>query len=261
MKQVLVDVRLYAVKNSKTNKQVENLILKGIPWKFYAARKAYEYSRNILEKCWPEGEKVILKCANTSYLYARFVIKGRWLKAEENIAKDGNSSYLYAKHVIKGRFQKFEDSCLSKAGSHNLYRYARYIIKGRWEKAEKYIKADLESSLCYAIYCLKGRWKSQERKIEIAIAKNGWVRISSHKYILQYVASVMKKRWKAIEPIILGDNISISEYMKFLQGEDKLEFHNKIILDAMRDDDFAWQARGSKTWIKLNPDFSRKSVV
>jgi len=204
----------------KKDKQIENLILNGIPYNRYAALKAYEYARYVLEKPWSKGEEKILQCPHSSYLYARYVLKKRWFKAEPVIAKDAHSSYLYARFVIKGRFKLAEEEKTYGA-----------IFSPDWYSDYSYF---------YAKNISKERLK---RSIEKKIATSG--------KNVDYAKTFLKnKRWKIAEKSILdyGHN-KIQDYVKTLKGKDRQDFHKKILLVAIERQH--WSYNAAKSWIEI----------
>lgn len=110
-----------------------------------ALRSAHEavYYALMINKRFPEGERVILENPYQSYDYAKQIIKGRWPEAEQIIATSAEAAYYYAKDIIKERWPKGEAAILTSP--HWAYLYARNIIKDRWLAAEPIIhkKSDI----------------------------------------------------------------------------------------------------------------------
>lgn len=170
----------------------------------YAATKAYEYARYILKKRWPKGENIILANSYASYLYAKNVVKGRWRKAEAAILDD-----------------RYENGWVA-------YLYARYILKSRWVEAEPIILKEFRYACDYAASVMKTRWKAAEKRAE---SKNTY---SSPFYYAKYARRVIKGRWnKEKIEIALAESHHIKEYMDVLQGSDRDEFYNKVLMMAM----------------------------
>jgi hypothetical protein len=185
----------------------EKLILDVIPNKREAASKAYSYAAKILGKRWMDGEHKVLANPYFAYLYAKNVIKNRWPEAEPIISSDSESSYLYARYVLKGPFKAAEENknsgTIFRPNHWDLkfsYRYARHIMKKRLKPSIEKLMAETLWSADYAKYVVKGRWKNCEG----AILKS-----------TNYGTSGIKK------------------YLSVLSEKEKVEFHNKIILEAM----------------------------
>lgn len=193
---VSINIRCSAVKKDKS---IEGIIL-NCHWPWYAARKAYEYSRNVLKKRWPKGESVILKCPHASYLYARYVIGKRWKKAEEIISTNPRSAYLYAKYVLKRRFIVAEN-------------------KNNWDCSSVYL---------YSKYLLKKRWTKHENKM----FHHNWM---THDHWL-YIRDMIKGRWKKAENLIVNSRY-IGEYINLLSEKEKEEFMFRVTVEALNEKD------------------------
>jgi hypothetical protein len=212
-------IRLDMYIGKKDNK-AENLILNAIPYNKYAAHKAYEYARYILEKPWSKGEEKILQCPRSSYLYARYVLKKRWPKAEATIAKDAYSSYLYARFVIKGRFELAEKE--KSLGS--LFSTGWFLADYTYLYAKNISKERLKRSI--------------EKKIAISGRNVNYAKIF-----------FKNKRWKIAENSILDHSHNkIQSYMKILKEKDRKDFHKKILLNAMTKQQYHYNP--AKCWIE-----------
>lgn len=204
---------------SSKDKKWEKIIL-NMPWDYYASQKAYEYSKKILNKRWPEAEPIIIKNGYYAYLYARHVIKDRWHEVEDIIAK--SSGYYYSKFVIKGRFDLFEKYMETKKDNYcvrDFYLYSKYVLKDRWIKAEKRIEK---------------------------IYPNYYLDIQS---VIDYIRFVRKCRWEKMENHI-ADSRFIPNYINFLNDNEKEEFKNKLIIRAMTNPKHYWQINHAADYLK-----------
>lgn len=149
--------------------------------KHILAKKAYEYSRLILEKPWPECEDLILYSPKYAYLYARNILKARWKKAEDVIFKDKEYSYYYAKFILKNKLPENVEKEFLNVHSYDegksygceikyAYFYAKYVLKSRFKKAENKISKS-EFAIDYACSVIKKRWEKIEEKIIIKTYK------------------------------------------------------------------------------------------
>jgi hypothetical protein len=197
----LVSIKIYSWA-SKTDPQFEKLIIQS-PWKDYRAQKCVEYARKIVKGRWKKGEKYIKQSSYYSYLYAKTVIKGRWIEAEKYIKNDCRAAYLYARYVLKNRFIEAEKS-KAKDSFHSghpwergryIYLYSKYVLKSRWKSVEKYLNNDY--------------------------------------YSVKYAVDVKKCRDTELENYIIEYGSQIKEYYDMLQGVDKEEFYNKILMQAV----------------------------
>lgn len=206
------------------DKKWEKIIL-NMPWDYYAAQKAYEYSSKILNKRWTEAEPIIIKNGYYAYLYARHVIKSRWPEVEGIIAKD--AGYYYSKFVVKGRFDLFEKHIekqekkvvrshgLSLRSIRDIYLYSKYVLKDRWIKAEKIIEKPFGGAIT----------TSENSKTE------NWCYVDIQS-VIDYIRFVRKSRWEKMENPIINSRF-IPSYIKFLNDDEKAEFKNKLIISAM----------------------------
>lgn len=99
-----------------------------------AAKRAFEYAKDVIQGRWPDAEPIIAKKPATALKYAQIIIKGRFPEAESVIAQDAGDAYIYARDVIKGRFPEAESTI-----AQDLYwalNYATSVIKGRFPEAE-----------------------------------------------------------------------------------------------------------------------------
>lgn len=211
---VSLNIRMWT---SKPDKAMEAIIL-NCHWEYYAAQKAFQYTQVCLKKRWKQGEEVIKKSAYWSYQYARHIIKGRWHEAEEIIAKDCHSSYLYAKYVLKDRFELGEKS-FNKNSTREFYLYSKYVLKKRWHEMENKIanKAEdygVESLVNYARFIMKGRWE----KIEPKIAKSRYINL----------------------------------YWSVLKDNEKEEFKNRLLAEALVDPPNSWMSNYARDFLKIN---------
>jgi len=178
---VTINIRTWT---NKPDKSMEKIIL-NCPWDYYAAQKAVEYSRKVLNKRWEDAEPIILRSPYYSYFYARHVIKNKWEIAEEVISNESNAAYLYAKYVLNGRFIMAEENKKTFANSaRDIYLYSKYILKTRWKEKEKNMLGKMghyynvtETLVDYSKHVIKGRWE----KAEPFIAK-AWIR-TINKYV------------------------------------------------------------------------------
>lgn len=199
---VTISIRAWA---SKPDKSMEQIIL-NCPWNGYAAQKAVEYSRKVLNKRWKDGESIILKSPYYCYLYARHVIKNKWEDAEEVISNESNAAYLYAKYVLNGRFIMAEEKKKTFVNSaRDIYLYSKYILKNRWKEKEKNMLAkdkahyynSTDTLVDYSKYVIKGRWE----KAEPFIAKS-WIRT-----INKYVALLKPAELEDFERLLLLESL------------------------------------------------------
>lgn len=194
-KGVSITLRCWA---SKPDKSMEQVIL-NCPYKWYAAKKAYEYARTVLQGRWRAGEKIIVNYPYFAYLYSKFVIKGRWKEAEKTIVTESESSYLYARYILKGRFKQAEENnCWKKGNTKFIVLYAKYVMKNRWKKYENLIARNKHDSYCQ----------------------------------FDYAKNLIKGRWKRIENN-MADSRLIADYMKLLEENEKEEFYNRVLMEAM----------------------------
>lgn len=227
---ILIDVRMWV---GKENKEAEVLLLHGIPWKGYAANKAYEYARKVLKKRWAPGEKLILegKFSHTAYLYSKFVIGGRWLEAEDIIADCAHSSWLYSKYILKDRFPKFEKNLENGSNSNYYYR----------------------DTFNYAVKFLKSRLP---KKAEKSVSTTG--------VAAEYAAKFMKRRWHAAEKTILNNEKTIEIYVRSLPPKDLKKFRVKLLAKAMTEpkesSGWGYWYRPASSWIQKNEE-SENPVV
>lgn len=221
MATVTFNIRDFAF--GERRKSMERLIL-SCPWRVYAAKKAYEYSKRIIGGPWPQGERKILKSPYYSYLYARYVLKAPWPKAEKMIARDAHSSYMYARHVIKRRFELAENN-----------KSANGFSNSRWDRAK--------NIYLYSKYVIKGRWEKMEKKMADGDAKN----------LCLYAVNILKSRWKRVEPTIAKSEY-IGEYVKVLKPEEFEDFRNLLLMEALVEYP-DWQTNYAKNYLKsLKPD-------
>ena len=206
------------------DKKWEKFIL-NMPWDHYASQKAYEYSKKILNKRWPEAEPIIIKNGYYAYLYARHVIKDRWYEVEDTIAK--LSGYYYSKFVIKGRFDLFE----------------KYMETG--SKLQRWPHNYIRDFYLYSKYVLKDRWIKVEKKVE-KTKPNHYLDIQS---VIDYIRFVRKCRWEKMENHI-ADSRFIPNYINFLNDNEKEEFKNKLIIRAMTNPEHHWQINYAADYIK-----------
>lgn len=216
---VSMNIRMYA---SKTDPVMEKIIL-NLDWNYYAAQKAYEYSKKVLKKRWPQGERKIKKNPYIAYLYARHVIGARWAEAEDTILKCSNASYLYSKYVIKGRWEKAEKKKGLFKSAKDIYLYSKYVLKSRWKEKEQAMLKSMGS----------GPW------------------FHGLEYVVSYCVSVKKSRWIEIEDAV-SDSYYIEKYMKSLKSEgDKEEFYNKVLARSLT-------ASATKYYFNHASDYIRK---
>lgn len=199
---VVINIRTWA---NKPDKNMEKIIL-NCPWDYYAAQKAVEYSRKVLNKRWEDAEPIILKSPYYSYFYARHVIKNKWEDAEEVISNESNAAYLYAKYVLNGRFIMAEEKKKTFANSpRDIYLYSKYILKTRWKEKENNMvgkhKAHYynvtDTLVDYSKHVIKGRWQ----KAEPFIAKS-WIRT-----INRYVGILKPAELEDFERLLLLESL------------------------------------------------------
>lgn len=209
-----INIRHYVGKKDKT---FEHLIL-NCGMSYLAGHKIYEYSRKILQKRWPRGEKLLLANGQSNAYY----------------------SYLYAKYVIRGRWKEAE-KIICKAYNDPAYLYARYVIKGRWKEAEPAIAKNFKNSVKYARHILKGRFQLAEKNVQVSAWDSIWY--------VQYAKHVIKGRWKKVEPAIVASNY-IGEYMNLLDDEGKEEFYNMVLMEALNENASRYCRNPAKDYIE-----------
>ena len=157
-------------------------------------RLAWLYTKNIIDKRWPEAEPIIMKDPDAAYEYAYYIIKGRWKEAEPIIATNAVAAYKYANYVIRKRWPEAEQIIMKDPWS--AYQYAYNILQTRWPEAEPYIMKDPESASNYAAKLMK--------------SEKGWP--EAEPYIMQdsqcaylYAYYTLRRRWPEAEPYIMKD--------------------------------------------------------
>lgn len=201
----------------------EAIVINANRYEYYFANKAVEYCRKVLNSPWPKAERVIIKDPVAAYKYARYILKRRWKKAEKIIANNGWASYLYSRFVIKGQFRIAEKHI---AGWHNeSYWYAKNVLKGRFETGEKSIVCSYRAA--------------------------------------EYAANVLKKRWEVAEQMIIQSASldSFNKYIEMLRGQERIDFHNKVLAVGIGDTSVAWRKPTAKVWLeRYGNDFVRNKI-
>ena len=201
----------------------EAIVINANRYEYYFANKAVEYCRKVLNSRWKEAEKLIIAHPQSAYKYARYILKGRWKEAEKVISKDGYSSYLYS----------------------------RFVLNGRFEMAEKAICNYHTESYWYAKNVLRGRFKSGEKSI-----------IKS-RYAVYYAINVLRGRWELAEDEILENSnlYEFNKYIEMLRGQERIDFHNKVLAVGIGDTSVAWRKPTAKVWLeRYGNDFVRNKV-
>jgi len=68
---------------------------------------ALAYSKSILKKPWPDGEKIIAADAKSAFEYATEVLKKKWPEGEETLLKHRHYGALYTQKFPKSSFKDF----------------------------------------------------------------------------------------------------------------------------------------------------------
>lgn len=202
----------FRIEVGKKDPFFEAIIESANRYEHYFADKAVEYCRKVLKKRWPRAEKLILRNPFAAYKYARYILKKRWKRAEKIISEAGYVAYLYSRFVIGGKF-KIAEKAIS--GYHNeSYWYAKNVLRGRFEAAEK------------------------------SLAKS--------RRAAEYATNVLKKRWEfAEEDITKSSNLySFNKYIEMLRGQERIDFHNKVIAMGISDNSVGWRKPTAVVWLE-----------
>lgn len=162
-------------------------------------------------------ENIILQDPLSAYRYAAIGFKQRWKTAEPIIAQNSSSALAYARYVLKSRFKIGEQAISTDA--HHSYIYAKEVLKGRFPAGEPTIEKDIFVKQKYANFLesidqvMESTAKQRTRYNQAAL--NGTVFGHKEEYAnvcmedsnaaLTYALSVLKKRWKAAEPIMFSE--------------------------------------------------------
>lgn len=204
--------------------------------KDYLSQKVYEYANFILEKPWPECEKLILYSPKYSYLYARNVLKSRWEEAEGTIYLEKLYAYYYAKYVLKDRLPEHVEKNFLKIHSYDggdsygyesqyAYLYAKYVLKTRFKKAENKI-AKSDYYVDYALCVMKKRWEKVEERIICDIYKKH-KGINDPKVTCGWGGSTYRTINDVPLDKIRPNLYYVNKYIKVLSKEEKQSFLNK----------------------------------